>query len=157
MPQSMTTAQVATPMGSTSRLDIDDLARLNLLKGADRDEAAVLLQNCPVRTLAAGDVLVRAGESCAALYLVLSGCLRTQDPSSTVPVTFIETGDSLGELIARRRHRLDDLGDIADTVAGNRRKGGVGLGRASDVAALLKAAETAQQTAKRTGGNRVCG
>ena len=85
-------------MGSTSRLDIDDLARLNLLKGADRDEAAVLLQNCPVRTLAAGDVLVRAGESCAALFLVLSGCLRAQDPASTVPDTFIKTGDSLGEL-----------------------------------------------------------
>jgi diguanylate cyclase (GGDEF)-like protein len=98
MPQAVTKSTVAAPIEATAKLGADEIGRLGLFKGANADEIAVLLQSCPVCSLATGDVLVRAGESCSALYLVLSGSLRAQDPSSTVPDTFIKAGDSLGEL-----------------------------------------------------------
>jgi CRP-like cAMP-binding protein len=48
--------------------------------------------------MATGDILVRAGETCTALYIDLGGSLRAKDPSSTVPDTLIETGEGIGEL-----------------------------------------------------------
>ena len=57
-----------------------------------------MLRDCPVRVLASGDVLLRAGEPCPALFTVLSGRLRMEDPTATVPVTLIRPGDSFGEL-----------------------------------------------------------
>ncbi len=75
-----------------------ELAQLKLFKEADLEAVAPLLGGCRIRSLKPGEILVRAGESCPALYLVLGGCLRAQDPSATVPDTLIKTGDSLGEL-----------------------------------------------------------
>lgn len=75
-----------------------ELARINLLKEADLGAVEALLRACPVRLLQAGETLVSAGDSCPALYLVLSGRLRAQDPASVVPDTLIKAGDSLGEL-----------------------------------------------------------
>lgn len=98
MPHAVSRSAVAAPMDAAAKLGGDEINRLGLFKGANADEIGILLQSCPVRSLATGDVLIRAGESCSALYLVLSGNLRATDPSSTVPDTFIKPGDSLGEL-----------------------------------------------------------
>lgn len=57
-----------------------------------------LLRNCPVLLVANGDVLLAAGESCDAVYMVLSGRFRMQDPSGAVADILIDAGDTLGEL-----------------------------------------------------------
>ncbi len=80
------------------RFSRKELARVALLKGAHQETIVPLLTDCPVRVLATGEVLLRAGESCQTLYLVLSGRLQMQDPSSTVPDMFVTAGDSIGEL-----------------------------------------------------------
>lgn len=98
MSPTLTQANAAARVDVLSRVSKDELVRLNVFKDASVDAIQALLKECRVRTLRAGDVLVRAGDSCSALYLVLSGCLRAQDPSSTLPDTFVKAGDSVGEL-----------------------------------------------------------
>lgn len=75
-----------------------ELAQIALLKDAHQETIAPLLYDCPVRSLASGEVLLRAGEPCQALYMVLSGRLRMEGPSSTIPDMFVRAGDSIGEL-----------------------------------------------------------
>ena len=58
-----------------------------------------LLRECPVRVLESGDVLLRAGEPCEVVFVVLSGRLRRKGTSATNPKTLIVAGDSIGELI----------------------------------------------------------
>jgi diguanylate cyclase (GGDEF)-like protein len=83
---------------AATRWSRKELAQIALFKGAHQESIAPILRDCPVRVLASGDVLLRAGEPCPALYLVLSGRLRMQDPDSTRPDTLIRAGDSIGEL-----------------------------------------------------------
>jgi len=98
MPPTVAKTSVTTPIDAAAKLGVDKVGHLGLFRGANGNEVAVLLQSCPVRSQATGDILVRAGESCAALCIVLSGSLRAKDPSSTVPDTFIKAGESSGEL-----------------------------------------------------------
>jgi diguanylate cyclase (GGDEF)-like protein len=81
-----------------SRFSRKELAQLALLKDAHQEAIVPLLRDCPVQQLEIGETLLCAGESCNALYLVLSGQLRMQDPSSTVPDRVVKAGDSVGEL-----------------------------------------------------------
>lgn len=80
-----------------TRFSRKELAQLALLKDAHQETIVPLLRNCPVRQLGVGETLLRTGESCNALYLVLSGRLRMQDSSSTAD-SFVKAGDSIGEL-----------------------------------------------------------
>ena len=75
-----------------------ELAQITLMKGAHQESIAPILRDCPVRVLASGEVLLRAGEPCQALSLVLSGRLRMESPSPTAPDTFIFAGEGVGEL-----------------------------------------------------------
>lgn len=83
---------------AASRFSRKELAQLTLFKDAHQESIVPMLRDCPVKILADGQVLMRAGEACETLYLVLSGRLRMQDPSSTVPDGFLKAGDSVGEL-----------------------------------------------------------
>ncbi|MEW6332137.1 MAG: GGDEF domain-containing protein [Pseudomonadota bacterium] len=83
---------------ASARWSRKELAQIALLKGAHQETIAPLLRDCPVQSLASGEVLLRAGEPCPALYMVLSGRLRMEGPSSTVPDIFVRAGDSIGEL-----------------------------------------------------------
>jgi len=83
---------------AAARWSRKELAQIALLKDAHQETIAPLLRDCPVRSLASGEVLLRAGEPCPALYLVLSGRLRMEAPSSTIPDMFVHAGDSIGEL-----------------------------------------------------------
>ena len=83
---------------ATARHSRRDLAQIGLLKGAHQESIMPLLRNCPVLLLANGDVLLSAGESCDAVYLVLSGRLRMQDPSGAVADILVDAGDTIGEL-----------------------------------------------------------
>lgn len=82
---------------AAARFSRKELAQLALFKDAHQETIVPVLQNCPVRPLGVGDVLLRAGESCEALYLILSGRLRLQDPSSTLPDSVAKAGESIGE------------------------------------------------------------
>jgi diguanylate cyclase (GGDEF)-like protein len=91
-----------------------ELAQVTLLKGAHQESIAPLLRDCPVKVLERGDVLLRAGENCNALYIVLSGRLRMQDPSSATPDTPVRAGDSIGELSLLERATLGSTISAAD-------------------------------------------
>lgn len=82
---------------ASARWSRKELAQIALLKDVHQETIAPLLRGCPVRSLASGEVLLRAGESCQALYMVLSGRLRMEGPSSTIPDMFVRAGDSIGE------------------------------------------------------------
>lgn len=92
--QRATTLYSAVPAQTTA----EELGQLNLFKNGKLEPILPILQDCAIRQLDAGEILVRAGDGCGALYLVLNGRLRAQNPASTVPDTFIKAGDSLGEL-----------------------------------------------------------
>lgn len=83
---------------AATRVSRRELARLALFKDAHQETIVPLLRNCPVRQLATGEILLRAGEACPAVYLVLSGRLQLRDRTSTVPDVFVNPGDSVGEL-----------------------------------------------------------
>lgn len=83
---------------ATARHSRRDLAQVALLKGAHQERIMPLLRNCPVLLMTPGEVLLQAGESCEAIYLVLNGRLRMHDPASSVPDVFVDAGDSIGEL-----------------------------------------------------------
>jgi diguanylate cyclase (GGDEF)-like protein len=75
-----------------------ELNRLRVLDQVDLKSVEHWLRRCPVRSLVTGEVLVRAGETCPALYFVLDGRLRASDPSALTPDVVIATGDGFGEL-----------------------------------------------------------
>ncbi len=85
------------------RLSRRELAQIALLKGAHQETIVPLLQACPIKVLASNEVLHRAGDACTALYLVLSGRLRMQGPSGSVPETSVPAGDCIGELFLLQR------------------------------------------------------
>ncbi len=84
-----------------------ELAQITLFKDAHQESIAPILRDCPVRVLASGEVLLRAGDACQTLFLVLSGRLRIEDLSSTQ----IKVGDSVGELF------LLEKTDVAFTIS----------------------------------------
>lgn len=81
-----------------SRWSRKELAQVSLMKGAHQETLAPLLRDCPVKVMANGEILMRAGEPCQALYLVLSGRLQLEDSASTLPPIPIRAGDCIGEL-----------------------------------------------------------
>lgn len=83
---------------ASARWSRKELAQIALFKDAHQETIAPLLRDCPVRSLANSEVLLRAGSACQALYTVLSGRLRMQASSSTSPDMFVRAGDSIGEL-----------------------------------------------------------
>jgi len=94
-----------------TRLSRKELAQVSLLKGAHQEKIVPLLQDCSVRVLADGDVLLRAGETCKALYVVLSGELRMRYPAAEIPDTPLRAGDCIGEIF------LLDRATIAATIS----------------------------------------
>lgn len=84
---------------ATARHSRRDLAQVGLLKGAHQERIMPLLRHCPVLLMASGEILLRAGETCEAIYLVLSGRLCMQDPSVKGGDVLVDAGDSIGELV----------------------------------------------------------
>lgn len=83
---------------ASARWSRKELAQIALLKDVHQETIAPLLRDCPVRSLASGEVLFRAGETCLALYMILSGRLRMEGSSSSIPDVFVRAGNSIGEL-----------------------------------------------------------
>lgn len=72
------------------------LGRLRLFEQVDFESIERLVNDCPIRELVSGQVLVAAGERVHALYLVIAGRLRFKPLSGEHVV--IEAGQSFGEL-----------------------------------------------------------
>jgi diguanylate cyclase (GGDEF)-like protein len=87
----------ARELGST-RWSRKELAQVALLKGAHQETIVPLLRDCPVKSLGSGEVLLFAGDPCRAIYMVLSGRLRIEEPSAKAAATPIRAGDCIGEL-----------------------------------------------------------
>lgn len=89
---------VTTETVATARHSRRDLAQVALLKGAHQERIMPLLGGCPVLLLDAGEVLLQAGDTCEAVYLMLNGRLRMQDPTGRAPDVLVDAGDTIGEL-----------------------------------------------------------
>jgi len=80
-------------------LNKKDLKNSLLLRGIDLESVLGLLEDCPVRELKEGTVLIHAGKPNRFLYLVLSGRLRIHVESLDLdPIAVLEPGEIAGEL-----------------------------------------------------------
>ncbi len=82
-----------------SEITEDDLGRIHLLKYVAYESIKGLLEYCSIRSLAAGDYLIQAGELNSTIYFVLEGRLRIHlNSRDNEPIAYIETGESVGEM-----------------------------------------------------------
>jgi signal transduction histidine kinase len=77
----------------------DELAALALFQSVDVEELRPLLQNCEVRSIRSGAILIEADQPNDRLYLVLSGELGVHlgSPASP-PIVILGAGETVGEL-----------------------------------------------------------
>jgi signal transduction histidine kinase len=77
----------------------DELAELALFHSVDVEELRPLLQNCEVRSIRSGAILIEADQPNDRLYLVLSGELGVHlgSPASP-PIVILGAGETVGEL-----------------------------------------------------------
>lgn len=76
----------------------EELASTGLFTGVDLEAVRQILQQCPVKQLNRGDVLIRARERNEFLYVLLSGNLRIHLNPSMSPVAVLDAGEVVGEL-----------------------------------------------------------
>ncbi len=80
-------------------LNKKDLKNSLLLRGIELEPVLGLLEDCPVRELKKGNVLIHAGKPNRFLYLVLSGRLRIHiENLDLAPIAILEPGEIVGEL-----------------------------------------------------------
>jgi signal transduction histidine kinase len=77
----------------------DELAELALFHSVDVEELRPLLQNCEVRSIRSGAILIEADQPNDRLYLMLSGELGVHlgSPASP-PIVILGAGETVGEL-----------------------------------------------------------
>lgn len=76
-----------------------EIASLALFQSVDVAQLGPVLRNCEIRTLAAGEVLIRAGRPNDHLHAVLSGKLSVHlAAAESAPITEIGAGECVGEL-----------------------------------------------------------
>lgn len=75
------------------------LSNIALFANVEPEAIEGLLEACPRRELAAGEALIRLGETNRTLYLILDGRLRVHlDSPDQPPLTVLGDGESVGEL-----------------------------------------------------------
>src|SRR5262245_14254074 len=76
-----------------------DLANQRLLSGVDVEGVFYLFQNCRLRVLSAGEILIATGPSEPFAYLIIDGALDVVlDPLDSFPLATLKAGESVGEL-----------------------------------------------------------
>jgi diguanylate cyclase (GGDEF)-like protein len=101
-----------------------EVARAELLRSADLARVMPLLQQCSLKTLKKGDVLIEAGTPNGYLYIVLNGFFSVRlDNLHSDPILHIYPGESVGEMsvidgrprsafvVAERRSRVLAIGE----------------------------------------------
>ena len=72
---------------------------MKILSGVEARSVQGLLEACPVRTLSAGELLLRQGEKNRHMYMILAGRLSVHlDSETSEPVAFLAAGETVGEL-----------------------------------------------------------
>jgi diguanylate cyclase (GGDEF)-like protein len=83
----------ATPPGQA------ELYGMKILSGVHPPEVDGLLEACPLRVLAAGDILLRQGDKNRHMFMILAGRLSVHlDSDTSEPVAFLAAGETVGEL-----------------------------------------------------------
>jgi diguanylate cyclase (GGDEF)-like protein len=93
-------AAAAREDGRTEPLSPLDLYKLHMLERVPLESVWGLLEQCPVREVEEGEVLIEKGHAGEAImYMVLAGRLSIAlDSPDSEPVAFIDAGQSVGEL-----------------------------------------------------------
>lgn len=79
--------------------DPSELGNILLFKGAGLAAIEEVVKACPILTLQSDEVLVEAGQSSQALYLIVQGRLRLHEESpDSEPVGTVEKGEALRDL-----------------------------------------------------------
>ncbi|HEY8078535.1 MAG TPA: GGDEF domain-containing protein [Labilithrix sp.] len=81
-------------------LDAAEIARLKVLEGVESPSVVHLLDDCEVRALAPGEVLLTMGAPNAVMYMILAGRLSVhlEGGPQSEPVAYLEAGETVGEL-----------------------------------------------------------
>jgi diguanylate cyclase (GGDEF)-like protein len=76
-----------------------ELYGMKILSGVETGSVHGLLEACPLRNLAAGELLLRQGEKNRHMFMILSGRLSVHlDSERSEPVAFLGAGETVGEL-----------------------------------------------------------
>lgn len=77
----------------------DDLAKLALFRSVNVEELPPFLQDCEVRSIPSGAILIEADQPNDRLYLVLAGELGVHlDSPDSPPIVILGAGETVGEL-----------------------------------------------------------
>lgn len=100
---------------TTLSASLAELGQCGLLKSADLIALEPFLRESPIESLAAGNVLIRAGQPNHQLYLVLSGRLRVHlSAGDATPFATVEAGETVGE-VSLLDHQPASATVVADT------------------------------------------
>ena len=84
-----------------SKLQPEELNHLPILNRVSLESVWGLLEHCPVYDLAAGDFILKKGQTNHNLYMILSGCLHVHlTDLQGRPVAVLESGETVGEISA---------------------------------------------------------
>lgn len=93
------------------------LSDMTLFANVEPEAIEGLLESCPQRELAAGEVLLRPGEANRSLFVILEGRLRVHlDSPDNPPLVVLDAGESVGELSVID-HKPASAWVVADTAA----------------------------------------
>src|SRR5688572_16875068 len=81
-------------------LDPRELQNLKVLSNIELTTIQHRLEQCEVRSLDGGEVLLAAGQANRIMYMILSGrmSVHLEGGPKSDPVAFIESGETVGEL-----------------------------------------------------------
>jgi signal transduction histidine kinase len=86
-------------MAPSDQLTPDELAKLELFRSVAVEELQPLVQNCEVRSIPGGAILIEADQPNDRLYLVLSGEVGVHLGSpASAPIVTLGVGETVGEL-----------------------------------------------------------
>jgi len=104
--------QMTTDIGT---VDNQMLREQELFKGVNFDSVMPLIADCRVKSVAKNEVLIEAGETNQAVYLVTSGSFNvhlTPDPNE--PLVVLKSGESIGEMSVIDHHRASAFVSAAE-------------------------------------------
>jgi diguanylate cyclase (GGDEF)-like protein len=98
-PSSLHPTAEGTDVDSETILQPKDLSHLHILRRVAIEAVWGLLEECPVRKLETGEVLLAKNQTNQTMYMIISGRLRIHlESPDTEPVAFVDSGQTVGEI-----------------------------------------------------------